>query len=155
LTNILLRSLDDRLYRLSLSYNLNYSRYADDIFFSGNYIPHKFISIVTEIIEDFGLEVNTDKTTLHTKPGQRIVTGLSVVGEKLKLPRKTKREIRKELFFINKYGYLSHVTKKKITNPFYLDSLKGKLIFWKQIEPDNQYATKGLNLINQTMMENQ
>jgi len=155
LTNILLRSLDDRLYRLSLSYNLNYSRYADDIFYSGNYIPHKFISIVTEIIEDFGLEVNTDKTTLHTKPGQRIVTGLSVVGEKLKLPRKTKREIRKELFFINKYGYLSHVNKKKIANPFYLDSLKGKLVFWKQIEPDNQYATKGLNFINQTMMENQ
>jgi len=152
LTNILLLNLDERLYKLSLSYNLNYTRYADDICFSGSYIPHKYISIVTEIIEDYGLEVNTKKTTLHTKPGQRIVTGLSVSGNKLKLPRKTKREIRKELFFINKYGYLSHVSKKKIANPFYLDSLKGKLIFWKQIEPDNQFVTKGLSIIQKTIM---
>ncbi len=151
LTNILLFSLDGRLSKLSLSYNLNYSRYADDITFSGNYIPYKLISIVTEIIKDYGLKVNSEKTILHTKPGKRIVTGLSVTGDKLKLPRKAKREIRKELFYINKYGYLSHIAKKKITNPFYLDSLKGKLTFWKQIEPDNKFIIKGLNIIQKTI----
>ena len=155
LTNILLLNLDNRLFKLSLSYNLNYSRYADDITFSGNYIPHKFIITVTEIIEDYGLEVNTKKTTLHTKPGQRIVTGLSVAGDELKLPRKTKRVIRKDLFYIEECGYLSHITKKKIKNPFYLDSLKGKLLFWKQIEPNNQFVPKGLGIIQKVIGKNQ
>ena len=88
--------------------------------------------------------INNDKTRLHLKTGQRIVTGISVSGDKLCLPRGTKRELKKEIFFINKYGYLSHIDKLKIKDPLYLDSLHGKLQFLLQIEPDDTFAKSSI-----------
>jgi RNA-directed DNA polymerase len=151
LTNILLYSLDNRLLKLSNSYELKYSRYADDLAFSGNYISHRFIHVVANIVEDYGLQINNSKTALHTKPGQRILTGLSVSGEKLTLPRKTKRELRKEIYYITKYGYASHISKKKEKNPFYIDSLQGKFSFWKQVEPENHFVNESLNTIRKVI----
>lgn len=147
LSNILLLSLDDRLTRLSKKYNLVYSRYADDMNFSGEYIPSNFSKIVSEIISSYGLEANSGKTQLLTKRGKRIITGLSVSGDTLTIPRNKKREIRKELHYIEKFGYLSHAAKLKIKNPAYIDSLEGKLTFWLQVEPDNAFAKSGLLLI--------
>lgn len=149
LTNTLMQSLDNRMAILSEKYQLIYTRYADDLTFSGNYIPHGYIKIVTNIIENYGLVVNREKTRLHIKPGQRIVTGLSVAGEVLKLPRSTKRHLRKEIFYLRKYGYLSHISKMKINNPFYIDSIEGKIQFWLQTEPDNSYAIQSLSYIGE------
>ncbi len=149
LTNILLKHLDRRLCALSSTYNLKYTRYADDFTFSGNYIPHKFIAYVSDIVSNFGLRVNGSKTALHTKPGQRIVTGLSVSGPELSIPRKTKRNIKKEIYYIKKYGFLSHAGKMKIRNPFYLESLKGKLNFWHQVEPENIFVIESIEVIKQ------
>lgn len=147
LSNILLFSLDDRLNKLSKKYNLVYSRYADDMNFSGEYIPSHFSEIVSEIILSYGLEANKNKTQLLTKKGKRIITGLSVSGDKLTLPRNKKREIRKEVHYIEKFGYLSHAAKLKIKNPAYIYSLEGKLTFWLQVEPNNAFAKSGLLLI--------
>lgn len=146
LTNILLRSLDGRLNKLSESYNLKYTRYADDLTFSGEYIPFIYIDIVKNIISDYGLNVNDQKTKLHLKPGQRIVTGISVSGDKLRLPREAKREIKNQVHFINKYGFVSHINKLKINNPLYLDSLYGKVQFWLQIEPECEVAIDAKNM---------
>ena len=68
-------------------------------------------------------------------------------GDTLTIPRNKKREIRKELHYIEKFGYLSHAAKLKIKNPAYIDSLEGKLTFWLQVEPDNAFAKSGLLLI--------
>lgn len=147
LSNILLFSLDDRLTKLSKKYNLIYSRYADDMNFSGEYIPSNYSEIVSEIIFSYGLEANESKTQLLTRRGKRIITGLSVSGEALTIPRNKKREIRKEVHYIEKFGYLSHAAKLKIKNPAYIDSLEGKLTFWLQVEPNNAFAKSGLSLI--------
>ncbi|CAI9388471.1 MULTISPECIES: retron St85 family RNA-directed DNA polymerase [Citrobacter] len=147
LSNILLVSLDRRLTNLSKSYKLDYTRYADDMTFSGDYIPLKFSEIVSQIIDNFGLHINNDKTQLITKPGKRIITGVSVAGSKMTLPRDKKREIRKEVHYIKKFGYLSHASKMKIRNPAYLSVLEGKLNFWLQVEPDNEYAKQAIVFI--------
>ncbi len=142
LSNLLLAGLDERFLRLSKKYGLTYSRYADDLTFSGAYIPVKYVGIVSSIVDSYGLTVNGEKTRLHTKPGQRIVTGLSVAGEALRLPRATKRKLRQEVHFIRKFGFLSHVSKTKIGNAYYLESLIGKLGFWLQVEPTNEFANE-------------
>lgn len=147
LTNILLRNLDKRLYKLSKAYKLTYTRYADDLTFSGDYIPHKLIEIVTQIVKDFGLKVNKNKTSLIIGEKQKIVTGLSVSGELLTLPRKTRRTIKKEIHYIKKYGLVSHISKLKIKNSNYVQSLEGKLRFWLQVEPENKFARDSLNFI--------
>lgn len=149
LSNILLIGLDNRLEKLSMAYQLTYTRYADDLTFSGEYIPHKFSTIVSDIVENFGLLVNDKKTRLHLKPGQRIVTGLSVSGTELTVPREFKRKIKQEVHYIEKYGFLSHLSKLKINNPTYLDHLIGKLNYWQQAEPNNTYIKNTIVKIRQ------
>ncbi|MGI2209495.1 retron St85 family RNA-directed DNA polymerase [Shewanella baltica] len=149
LSNILLYSLDKRLYRLSKSYSLQYTRYADDIAFSGDYIPHKYIQIVNDIVEDYGLRINKNKTNLIIGEKQKIIAGISVKGEEIEVPRKYKRELKKEIHFIRKYGILSHISKKKIKNPNYIYSIEGKLRYLLQVEPTNELAINGLKVISE------
>jgi len=147
LSNILLLNLDKRLYKLSKKFGLNYTRYADDLAFSGNYISHKFSGIVTSIVSDFGLTVNQQKTKLIVGDKQKIITGISVQGTHLSIPRKTKRLIKQEIHYIRKFGFLSHISKLKIKNPHYILSLEGKLRFWLQIEPTDTFAKDSLGFI--------
>ena len=147
LSNILLKHLDNRLYKLSKKYSLSYTRYADDITLSGYYIPYKIIDIITDIITDTGLSVNNEKTKLIIGDKQKIITGISVKSENLSLPRATKRNIKQEIHYIKQYGLISHISKLKIKNPYYLHSLEGKLRFWLQIEPNNIFAMESLVFI--------
>jgi hypothetical protein len=141
ISNLLLISLDRRLTTLSSKFNLKYTRYADDLTFSGNHISLKFIDIVSDFIKQYGLTVNSDKTRLVKGKGSKIVTGLSVKNSTIKLPRKYTRRLRCEIHCIRKYGFISHVSKMKIKDPYYIDSLIGKINFWLQAEPRNKFAT--------------
>jgi len=140
LSNIISKQLDSRLIKLAKKYNLKYTRYADDLTFSGNSIPAKFIEYIKAIIEDEGFEVNDKKTRLYKSKSKRIVTGISVNDVDIKLPREYKRNLRQELHFIFKYGFESHVKKKKIRKANYLFSLMGKVNFWLSVEPKDEYA---------------
>ena len=148
LSNLLLIVLDRRLYHLSKKYQITYTRYADDMAFSGEYIPHRFMEVVKEIIEDFGLIVNEAKTSLiYGEKKQKIVTGLGVHGKSISIPRAYKRKLKQELHYITKFGLISHISKKKIRNPNYLMSLEGRVRFWLQIEPNNKFARTALDYI--------
>lgn len=142
LSNLLLKNLDDRLFNLSKKYHLSYSRYADDMCFSGKYIPTSFRDFVIEIINNFGLKINPEKTSLLINAKKKIVTGISVSGQKTALPRDYKRKLKNELFFIKKYGYIAHITHQKIKDPNYLLSIIGRINFWLQVEPENQIAVQ-------------
>ena len=147
LSNLLLKNFDHRIVALCSKYNITYSRYADDLTFSGEYIPHYFNLIVEDIIESYSLTLNKEKTRLMINTNQKIVTGVSVSGVDISLPRKYKRKVKNELHFIMKYGYVSHINNLKIKDPNYLLSLLGKVNFWLQIEPHNDLASMGKNYL--------
>lgn len=147
ISNIIGINLDCRLTGLAAKYNLVYTRYADDLTFSGNYIPHKIIDIISSIVSSEGFELNQNKTKLSLKGSRKIVTGLSVSGESLRIPKQYKRSIRKDFYYIKKYGALSHIQKRGIKNPFYLQSLQGKIDFWLFIEPENKFALDAANYL--------
>ena len=142
LSNIIAKQLDKRLIGLSKQYNLRYTRYADDLTFSGDSIPAKLIEYISEIVNSEGFVINSEKTRLYKNGGKRIVTGISVIGSELKLPKDYKRSLRQELHFIIKYGYESHIKKKKIRKVNYLETLLGKVNFWLSVEPSNEFALK-------------
>lgn len=144
LSNIVSSLLDKRLIALSKKYNLRYTRYADDLTFSGDSIPAVLISYIKDIAEQEGFAINSEKTRLYKNKGKRIVTGISVNGQELKVPKEYKRNLRQELHFIMKYGYESHIKKKKIRKLNYLDVLIGKTNFWLSIEQDNVFAQNAL-----------
>ncbi|MCF7920737.1 MAG: reverse transcriptase family protein [Candidatus Cloacimonetes bacterium] len=140
LSNIVSITLDNRLVKFARKMKLRYSRYADDLTFSGDKIPTNYIKYITDIINDEGFEVNDTKTKLYLKAGKRIVTGISVIGNDPKLPREYKRKLKQELHYIFTYGIGSHMAKKKIKKINYLYRIIGKVNFWLNIEPDNEYA---------------
>lgn len=140
LTNILLYGLDERLARLASKSNLKYTRYADDMTFSGGYISNKLPALIESIVSDYELVVNTNKTRLMINKNKKIVTGLSVAGDTLRITRELRRTIKQAVHYIERYGFLSHVSQEKIKDPFYLDSIFGKVNFWLQAEPDNSDA---------------
>jgi hypothetical protein len=153
LSNIVAGRMDARLAGLARTWKVKYTRYADDMTFSGEEIPVKFMKIVQKVVEEEGFRINTDKTRLCRSKAKRIVTGLSVSGETLKIPREYKRRLRQEIYYIRQFGFYSHVSKKKIRNPFYIDSIFGKLQFWRWIEPENIYANEAFEWVSNIMQE--
>jgi retron-type reverse transcriptase len=151
LSNIIARPLDARLDGLAKKWNCQYTRYADDLTFSGDRISVRFPEIVKTIVEEEGFRINEEKTKLCRSRGKRVVTGLSVSREKLLIPREYKRRLRQEIHYISNFGFFSHTSKLKIRNPFYIDSVFGKLSFWKWIEPENTFAEKGLRRLSAIM----
>lgn len=138
ISNIVAKSLDYRIFELCKKFNLKYTRYADDLAFSGKKIPVKFIDYVSQIIDTESFELNKSKTQLHTGNGKRILTGVSLNGEVIKAPKNYKRKLFQTLFYIKKYGLNSHRAKRKIRNPNYLESLIGQLNYILMIEPNNE-----------------
>lgn len=151
LSNIVLRSLDKRLERLATKCSLKYTRYADDMTFSGEKIHSSFSWLVAKIIGQYGLAVNEEKTRLKVEGGARIVTGISIGKERLSIPNKYKRALKNEIFFIKKFGLLSHMSNKKIRNPNYIQTLLGRISFWLYVEPDDQYALSARKLLFEAM----
>ncbi|QZN90552.1 reverse transcriptase domain-containing protein [Idiomarina abyssalis] len=147
LSNLLVKQLDSRLTNLSLKHHLVYSRYADDMSFSGAYVSKNFISSVGEVITDFGLMVNHSKTSLRTGNSKKAITGIIVSGNRLRASKQLKRKLSQEVHYIKKFGFLSHINKLKIRDPNYKLSLIGKLNFLKQVEPDNEFAIDALNYL--------
>lgn len=147
LSNIISRTLDKRLYRLAKSFHLKYSRYADDIAFSGDNISQKFISVVRSIIESYGLIVNDKKIKLYKGYGSKILTGVSLANEIVRIPRKYRRMLVQELYYINKYGLYEHMRRRNINKVNYAEVILGKLNFWLQVEPQCKYALRMKNMI--------
>lgn len=147
LSNIIAHDLDVRLLKFSKHFGLKYTRYADDITFSGTVIPVKFISYISKIIESEGFEVNTEKTRLYKSQSKKIVTGILVSGETMKVPKEYKRKLRQTMHYIRTYGIASHIAKRKIREPNYIDSLIGKLQFWKSVEPNCDFVSAQINFL--------
>lgn len=80
--------LDVRLSALAASLELTYSRYADDLIFSG---PRRATSAlpaaVADIARDEGLRVNAGKTSVRSQ-GDRQLVGGSVVNHHVNVPRR-------------------------------------------------------------------
>lgn len=96
LSNSLLLEFDSRMSRLAGKTGANYSRYADDVTFSGDdrdIIAELLKTAGAELLRDYGLHLNKDKTRIATQHSQQKVTGL-VVNEKVWPSRKFRRQIR-------------------------------------------------------------
>ncbi|MBU3209055.1 retron St85 family RNA-directed DNA polymerase [Clostridium algidicarnis] len=136
LSNIVSLKIDKRLSLLAKKYKANYSRYADDITFSGNHGIKKMSSIVSEILEDEGFKVNDGKTRLQYSYQRQEVTGLVINNGKVRVNKHYKRELYQILYYCIKFGVNSHLQKINSTKTFYKEHLYGKAYFVNMVEPD-------------------
>jgi len=143
LSNIILNKVDIRFRNLAKKQNINYSRYADDLIFSGQKknLPSK--NFIKQIITEEGFFCNDKKTKTMIKGQKQYVTGLTVT-DGVHVPKKYKKDIINALYYCQKYGVQSHL-KKINSNKFgFKDWLLGKIFFVKSIEP-----TLGNKFLNQ------
>lgn len=92
--NLIFRKLDLDLSKIADNSSLKYTRYGDDITFSGTYISQCIYSKIKNTIQSFGLILNDDKEEFTHGDKNPIITGLNTSGTKVKVPRKFIKNIR-------------------------------------------------------------
>ncbi len=138
ISNLVMKDFDEELGTWCKNNNISYTRYSDDMTFSGVFNPTDIISKVRKLLYKLGLELNNDKIHVIYKNASQTVTGL-VVNNKVQVSIKYRKEIRKEVYYINKYGLDSHLNKINITDKKkYLNSLYGKILYVLQINSDDK-----------------
>jgi retron-type reverse transcriptase len=97
LANLAAFRLDRRLTGLATSAGLRYSRYADDLTFSGSRQLRRrrehLEALVAEITADEGFAINQRKTALHSAGGRQSVCGI-VVNARPNVPRSEYDELK-------------------------------------------------------------
>lgn len=139
ISNIVLRNFDCNIDSYCKDKNINYTRYSDDMTFSGDFDIRKLIKYVNELLykERFRLNKSKIKVVLNTTRQQ--VTGI-VVNEKINLSKNYKRKIRQEVYYILKYGVKSHIEKRNINLSCnrYLSVLLGKINYVLTVNPNDK-----------------
>lgn len=146
LSNIIAYDMDVKLASVAQKSNLTYTRYADDLTFSGEDISFELtLSEIDRTIREEKFVIQRKKTRFLTEKKRKIVTGISVSsGEKLMIPKAKKREIRKNVHYILTKGLAEHQRFIGSTDPSYMKRLIGYLNFWIMVEPDNEYVRKSI-----------
>lgn len=92
LANLAARRLDCRLAGLSRRFEARYTRYADDLTFSGDSRFQgelkRFLCAISSIVVDEGFTLNASKTRIMPRSGRQVVTGL-VVNDHINVPRRS------------------------------------------------------------------
>lgn len=139
ITNILLLDFDEDLGKWCLERGISYSRYCDDMTFSGDFDAREVISCVRTALKKMGFLLNEQKTRLQCSGQQQNVTGI-VVNEKPSVPARYRRRLRQELYFCRKFGISEHIRKLGLDIPeqAYAEKLLGQVNYVLHIAPQDE-----------------
>lgn len=139
ISNLVMKDFDEELGNWCEMMNISYTRYSDDMTFSGKFNASEVIIKVRKMLYKLGLELNNNKIHIVHRYSSQNVTGI-VVNEKLQVNIKYRNKIRQEIYYINKFGLSSHLKKCDIhIGPKeYLDILYGRILYVLQINETNK-----------------
>lgn len=134
ISNLVMKDFDEVLGTWCEGKSISYTRYSDDMTFSGDFNPSEIITKVRKMLYKLGLELNNDKFHVINNSSSQNVTGI-VVNEKVQTSKRYRKQLRQEIYYIDKYGLKSHLEKLNIkTKPEeYLNILYGKILYVLQI----------------------
>jgi retron-type reverse transcriptase len=136
ISNQIARRLDRRLIALAEKLGLAYTRYADDLTFSGSkeFNPKVgyLLARIRHIAQDEGFAINSKKTRVKRPNSRQTVTGL-VVNAKPAVPRQTVRRIRAILHRAKREG-LDAQNRDKVPN--FRAWLSGMIAYISMVRPE-------------------
>ena len=138
LSNLVFIPIDVRLAGLANFFGLKYSRYADDLAFSGEFIPRDLASLVGEILLEYDFHLNHKKTQLKLAGRKKIVTGISISSGQVRAPKSFKRKLRAQIYELEKN--IGSLARLPDFDPLIYERLIGRINYLLQIEPENKYA---------------
>lgn len=104
-SSLVFRPLDDKFRSFSAENGLVYTRYADDLTFSGPSVGDEHSEVITELLLSSGFHTNKRKVRFQRKGHQQVVTGLAIAhSDHPGLPKAQKKRLRQDLYFAEKDG---------------------------------------------------
>lgn len=148
LANMVCSKLDARVMKLAVRFHLDYTRYADDMTFSGQYNSFndegRFMTELTSIIESNNFKLNPEKKRIQKYGSRQEVTGI-IVSSKTNVRRKYVKELRSMLHNWESWGYakankrfvecykrVGH--KRGLVIPEMKNAIDGKLEYLKMVK---------------------
>ncbi len=128
LSNLAFQPVDDRLRQIADDFGVRFTRYADDLAFSGTdqSSADELLSSVTQIIIQSGWRISENKTHLAVKPNRLKVLGLLVSGDRPRLTKGYRNRLR---------AYRHLLTQGKISDSD-LDRVRGHLAYAASVKPE-------------------
>ena len=139
ITNIILYEFDEQVGQWCQDRGIAYTRYCDDMTFSGDFDPAEVIRFVRLELKKMGFLLNEQKTRIQRPGQQQTVTGI-VVNEKLSIPADYRRKLWQELYYCRKFGIQEHLQRigLEVTEDTYRMQLLGKVNYVLQVHPDDR-----------------
>ena len=123
-------TLDRRLSALASRLNAYYSRYADDLSFSGDrHIIRTLLQVVPQIVRDEGFCLNAAKTRIMPDVTRQVVTGV-IVNEHLNVSRESFDQLKATIHACGK------TADKRLSDPEFRASLLGKIDWVEAVNPN-------------------
>ncbi len=134
ITNAICQRLDRRLKGLAARHEFAYTRYADDLTFSGDRTQSvgRLLRSVRSILRDEGFVEHPTKTRVMRRNRRQEVTGLTV-NDLPSLPRTELRALRAILYNASKYGLES---QNRHGVPSFEAQIRGRVAFASMVRPD-------------------
>lgn len=138
ISNIILRDFDNTIGAWCRKKNITYTRYCDDLTFSGDFDPFAVKSLVSAELRKLGFFLNDKKSMIVRNGQKKTVTGV-VVNERAGISATYKRKIRQEMFYCMKYGISEHIEMAHIhlSPGKYYQKLLGRVNYVLSVEKHN------------------
>ena len=154
LSNLVMRNFDNNMGAWCAKRGISYTRYCDDMTFSSDKPLYHVYEKAKAMVGEMGFQLTEKKTRFVTDSNRQSVTGLTV-NEKVAVSRDYKRELRKEVHGMLKFGIRTYSGN----NLQCLRRLHGQVQFVLQVEPENQWFREAAEKLNRyvtimTMIDN-
>jgi hypothetical protein len=127
LLNRVLIKTDEVLLQAAQARGVNYTRYADDLTFSGDAGAVQMLGIARRTLSQIGLQLDAKKTNIFRRGRRQMVTGLAV-NDQVSVPRNIRRRLRAAVHMAVQHG-TSHWHGQEQS----LLALKGRISFVKMV----------------------
>ncbi len=139
ISNLVMKPFDEYMAHWCGQRKITYSRYSDDMTFSGDFDTDAVRCKTENFLSAYGLELNREKTRRCGRGTRQCVTGI-VVNDKVQLPKDYRKRLRQEIYYCRAYGVDDHL-RRKDREPreagAYLESLLGKVSYLLSVNPED------------------
>src|SRR5690625_2960841 len=108
LSNLVFYRIDEEIVKFCIENKIRYTRYADDMTFSGEFNEKRIIGYVNTTVKAYNFTLNFSKTRLYKEHQRQLVSEI-VVNRKLKLLLNFMNKIQTTLIIIKHFIELEHV----------------------------------------------
>lgn len=146
LSNLVMNHFDDNISKYCVPKDIRYTRYADDMTFSGDFDIAALLNLVDSELKVFNMYRNPKKLKVMRNYTSQKVTGI-VVNEKIQVTKEYRMKIRQEIHYIQKFGLNNHLEHIGENRTNYLCHLKGKIEYALFVNPKDEKMREYLEFL--------